>query len=121
MSTWAPLLLADRSANLRLLVLRELLQLPEDDPEIGELEHLRMDDPIVQNLLALAERDGSFRLSAGGGDSWSGIHSTSQALTRLGYLGFGPDNSTVQRAAEYLFSLQEFGRLVAYPEGQRRA
>ena len=34
MTLWAPLLLADPSPSLRLLVLRELLNRPESDPEV---------------------------------------------------------------------------------------
>ena len=104
--TWAPLLLADPSPNLRLLVLRELLQRPAGDDEVRELASLREGEPLVQDLLTLQDADGSWRSVEGGGDSWQGIRTTLQALLQLGYLGFGPEHPAVQRGAEYLFSRQ---------------
>ena len=58
MTTLAPLLLADPSPNLRLLVLRELLGRPGDDAEVGELLALREADPLVRELLALETPSG---------------------------------------------------------------
>ena len=105
--TWAPLLLADRSPCLRTLVLRELLSRPESDQEVQELKELRESDPIVSRLSALQSKDGSWDGSALKGNVPGGrLQSTSQALTRLGYLGFGPDHPLVKRGAEYLFSKQ---------------
>lgn len=104
--TWIPLLLADRSACLRWLVLRELLQRPEDDPELQELAALRQDDPLVEKLLVLQRPDGGFRSVDGSSDSWNGLHTTSQALLTLGYLGFGGGHPAVQKGAEYLLSWQ---------------
>lgn len=104
-SFWTPLLLADPSPSLRLLVLRELIGAPIDDEEVFELTQLRETDPLITNILTLQESDGS----------WSQVHSssrngliqeTAQALTRLGYLGLGPDFPPVQKGAEYLFSQQ---------------
>lgn len=104
--TWLPLLLADPSPNLRLLVLRELLHRSSDDQEVRELEALRERDPAVQDLLALQNADGSWRSREGGRDAWLGIRTTTQALIRLGYLGFGPEDRAAQRGAEYVFSHQ---------------
>jgi len=105
--TWAPLLLADRSPCLRTLVLRELLQGPESDAEVQELKELRESDPIVSDLLALQSDEGSWDGSALKGNVPGGeLQATSQALTRLGYLGFGPDDPPVRRGAQYLFSKQ---------------
>jgi hypothetical protein len=87
--TWAPLLLADPSPNLRLLVLRELLQAPEDDPEVLELISSREGDPIIQDLLSLQNADGSWRSREGGGSAWKNIRTTAHALLTLGYLGIG--------------------------------
>jgi hypothetical protein len=105
--TWAPLLLADPSPALRLLILHQLLGRPEDDPEVAELAGLRETDPLTADLLALQEPDGSWQ---GGDPGWPArgrkLRATSLALTRLGYLGFGPDHPAVQRGAESLFSLQ---------------
>ena len=104
--TWFPLLLADPSPCFRLLVLRELLGRPADDPEVHETSDLRETDPLVTDLLALQEPDGTWRgpdVTARG----EPITSTSQALMRLGYLGFGVDHPAVRRGAEALFSLQQ--------------
>jgi squalene-hopene/tetraprenyl-beta-curcumene cyclase len=109
--TWVPLLLADRSPNLRWLALCELLDAPGDeqatvDQEIAELAEMREGDPIVQELLARQDGNGSWQASEGGLASWERIRTTAHALTRLGYLGFGPEHTAVRRGAEYLFSLQ---------------
>lgn len=105
--TWAPLLLADPSPNLRLLALRELLGRPADDGEVRELEGLRERDPLVQSLLALQDADGAWRSREGGGDAWRGIGTTAQALISLAYLGLGPEYPALERGAEYLFAQQE--------------
>lgn len=104
--TWIPLLLADRSPNLRWLVLRELLQRKEQDPELQELAHLREGDPLVQDLLGLQAPDGSFRTADGANDSWEGLHATSRVLLTFAYLGFDSHFPAVERAANYLFSRQ---------------
>lgn len=106
----ASLLLAEPSPNLRRLVLRDLLARPADDPEVGELEALREQDPLVRDLLALQEADGSWpRLDVGfaHGEGWLSIPTTAQALLRLGYLGFDPGHAAVRRAAEFLFARQQ--------------
>lgn len=104
--SWAPLLLADPSPCLRWLALRDLFQLPDDHPELNELEAVRQDDPLVDGLLAQQQADGSWKADPGMG---SQVKSTAFALARLGYLGFGQEQLAVQRAAEYLFSQQEAG------------
>ena len=100
-----PLLLADRSPCLRWLVLTELLGRAEDDPEVQELGALRERDPLVAPLLAAQGADGSWRR---GDLAWRGDaqRMTMLALMRLGYLGFGPETSAVARGAAYLFSFQ---------------
>jgi hypothetical protein len=98
----APLLLADPSPALRWLVLREMFGRPDDDPEVRELAELREADPLVTDLLALQAADGSWTSAPA-----NELQATSQALMRLGYLGFGPDHRAVQRGAEYLFSQQQ--------------
>ncbi|NHJ04047.1 MAG: hypothetical protein EAX90_04440 [Candidatus Heimdallarchaeota archaeon] len=104
---WLPLLLADKSANLRYLVLRELFGLKDNDEEIKELASLRMEDSLLTDLQHLQYTDGSWEK----GDFVGGAHSTklfatAQALTRLGYLGFGKEFPAVKKGAEYLFTLQ---------------
>jgi hypothetical protein len=105
--TWAPLLLADSSLCLRRLVLRELLQRPDSDSEVQELEGLCESDPIVSHLLALQSNDGSWKEADLEGAVPGGrLQATSQALTRLGYLGFGKDHPAVEHGAECLLSKQ---------------
>lgn len=122
--TWIPLLLADPSPCLRLLVLRHLLGRPEDDPEVRELAGLRESDPLAADLLARQAPVGPLPPSSSpcngekrangswksGDPAWlvSGgdLRATSLALVRLGYLGFGPDHPAVRRGAEYLYAAQ---------------
>lgn len=92
------MLLADPSPCLRRLVLRELLQRPQDDSEVRELEPLRRLDPLVTALVDLQREDGS----------WDGeTTGTGHALARLGCLGFGRSYEPVRRGADYLFRRQE--------------
>ena len=105
--TWAPLLLADRSPSLRLLVLRELLGRPDSDEEVRELQGLQGTDPYVTQFLELQNADGSFRGGEGGGGILGSIRLTAQALMGLGYMGLAPDHQAVRRGAEYLFSQQQ--------------
>jgi hypothetical protein len=105
--TWVPLLLADPSPCLRLMVLRDLLGKPEDDPEVRELVALRQEDPLVADLLALQKPDGSWdsrdlRWLTRTPQTWT----TTLALARLGYLGFGANHPAVRRGAEHLFGEQ---------------
>ncbi len=99
--TWIPLLLADPSPCLRWLVLRELMQRPDDDPEVQELAALRQSDPLVADLLAAQAADGSWSSSPG-----YPLRDTALALMRLGYLGFGPDFPAVAKGAAFLFAQQ---------------
>jgi len=105
--SWVSLLLADSSSCLRILVLKELLQRSDDDSEVQELVALCESDPVVARLLSMQSGDGSWEQEAFGGNSPGGrIQTTSQALTRLGYLGFCSEHGSVRRGAEYLFSKQ---------------
>jgi hypothetical protein len=105
--TWIPLLLADPSPSLRLLVLRDLLDRPEDDSKIHELKQLQETDPFVTRFLDLQNEDGSFRSGEGGGSGLGAIRVTAQALMGLGYLGLGPNHPAIRFGAEYLFSQQQ--------------
>ena len=102
---WTPLLLADPSPSLRLLVLRELLGRPETDDEIGELKELQGKDPRVVKILALQRKNGSWPGGAGGGRG--SVRMTAQALMGLGYMGLEPGHSAVKKGAEFLFARQE--------------
>jgi hypothetical protein len=104
--TWAPLLLADPSPSLRLLVLRDLLNRPESDDEVRELKQLRETDPYVTRFLDLQNEDGSFRGGEGGGGVLGSIRLTAQALMGLGYFGLSPDHPAVRHGAAFLFSQQ---------------
>jgi hypothetical protein len=105
--TWAPLLLSDPSPCLRLLVLRDLLLRSEDDPERKELIDLRERDPIVLGLFEKQNADGSWdRIGINDNAPGGALQVTSQALTRLGYLGLGPDHPAVSGAAHFLFAHQ---------------
>lgn len=117
--TWVPLLLADPSPSLRLLVLRELLHRPDDDPEARELAALRETDSLVTDLVALQEPDGSWSASDLAERARAGkLHTTAQALARLGYLGLGRGDPVVQRGAEYLFAHQREDGAWPLPEGR---
>jgi hypothetical protein len=102
---WLPLLLSAPSPSLRWLVLRDLLKRPDDDPELLELAALRVTDPLIKDLLQAQTGAGywpGFGLSGRKG----ALQGTSQALIRLGTLGFGPEFPAVQRGADFLFSQQ---------------
>jgi len=105
--TWAPLLLADPSPSLRLLVLRELLKRPANDDEVRELHSYQEDDPFVKRFLDLQNEDGSFRGGEGGGGQLGAIRLTAQALMGLGYFGLGSDHPAVKKGAEFLFTHQQ--------------
>jgi hypothetical protein len=81
------LLLADPSPALRRRVLTELLDVPEDDPEVGELTALVRRDPVLD------ERPSDLRKIA--------FH-----LCRLAYAGLGPDHPRVRELAEQVFAHQ---------------
>lgn len=104
--TWIPLLLADRSASLRYLVLVDLLNRDQEDLEVKELLELRKDDPFVKKIMKLQNSDGSWRSEDGNSDSWDNIKFTSEALLSLGYMGYDAGYEAVQRGAEYLFACQ---------------
>jgi energy-coupling factor transporter ATP-binding protein EcfA2 len=105
--TWIALLLADPSACLRALVLRELLERPMDDAELQQLIELRADDSLATALLALQNPDGSWgEIDNPTSRFESPTLATTQALARLGYLGFDRGHPAVQRGADYLFSRQ---------------
>ncbi|NIM16744.1 MAG: hypothetical protein GTO45_32545 [Candidatus Aminicenantes bacterium] len=104
--TWVPLLLANPSPCLRLLVLRNLLT-QEHNEEIKELEKIRENDQLVSGLLQLQAADGSWGKEAVTGNTpGETIQITARSLTRLGYLGFGLEHPAVQQGAQYLFRFQ---------------
>jgi hypothetical protein len=82
------LLLADPSPALRRRVLTELLDVPDDDPEVRE-------------LTALARRDPSLDERA------TDLRKTAFQLCRLAYAGFGCDHPRVRELAEQVFARQQ--------------
>ncbi len=99
------LLLANSSYCLRYLVLRNIMNRDGSDPEVIELEGLREEDPLFLSLVRDQEPNGSWtRLD--GTAHLPAVRYTALALSRLGYLGFGPDHPAVQRGAQYLFGIQ---------------
>jgi hypothetical protein len=111
------ILLSDPSPCLRYLVLRELLKLAEDHPEVTELARQRAEDPLIKGLVALQMPDGSWESGDLPGPSQrSRIQATSQALLRLGYLGFDVSFPAVAKGAEFLFSLQRADGAWPLPE-----
>ena len=104
--TLIPLLLADPSPSLRLLVLRDLLNRSEDDEELLELTALQEEDPSIQKFLSLQNEDGSWRGGEGGGDILGQIRLTAQALMGLGYFGLNAEHSAVKKGAEFIFAQQ---------------
>ena len=105
--TWAPLLLADPSPSLRLLVLRDLLGRPKDDEEVRELKRLQEEDPLILKLLALQNEDGSWRGGEGGGVILGKTRLTAQALMGLGYLGLSSEHPAVKQGAQFIFAQQQ--------------
>ena len=110
-----PLLLTDRSISLRYLVHRHLL----DSDEAEELRDQRLNDPIVKGLIKLQRPDGSWDATGITGNAPQGkVQTTSQALTRLGYLELDPEHDSIKRGVEFLFSVQE--RDGSWPLGNYR-
>jgi hypothetical protein len=104
--TWVPLLLASPSPCLRKLVLQDLLHTKESK-EVTHLTQLCDEDPLVTQLVHIQNENGSWgKADTVGLTLSSPILNTSQALTRLGYLGFDFNYPTVKKGAEYLFSQQ---------------
>jgi hypothetical protein len=105
--TWSPVLLADPSPSLRLLVLKDIYHRSDDDDEVREVKEFQKADPLIMRFLALQNEDGSFRGGEGGGGVFGSIRLTTHVLMGLGYCGLGPKNSAVRRGAEFIFSHQQ--------------
>jgi hypothetical protein len=98
------LLLADPSATLRLLVLRDLLDRPEGDPEVVELEGLRRSAPPIRVLIETQRADGGWHDPE---RRRGELLVSSQALLCLGYAGLGSEEPAVAQGADFLFARQE--------------
>ncbi len=117
--TPTPFLLANPSACLRRLVLRQLFQLPDDHPEVVELDKQRLGDPLVTKLVGSQAQDGSWLPDALGLHWGSGNRTlaTAYGLARLGLLGFDSGFEPVQKAAEFLFAVQQADGSWPLPRG----
>ncbi len=117
-----PLLLADPSPCLRLLVLQELLHRSINDPEVLELKELLLTDPLIQELLEKQNKDGSWDgrnfITSSYNDK---INTTSMVLTKLGFLGIKSDHPSIKNGIEYLFSLQKADGSWPIPSGRIRS
>ncbi len=104
--TRLPILLGDPSPCLRLMVLKESMGYPDEDPEVMELLDLREKDPLASALFSRQKENGSWEAD---GQLWQGgtLRATTLALMRLGYLGFTSAHAAVRRGADYIFSLQQ--------------
>jgi hypothetical protein len=79
----------------------------EDHAEVQEIRGQCEGDTLVVGLVANQKPNGSWSVRQSYGASAGGSFlATSYALSRLGYLGFGPDFAPVRKGAEYLFSKQ---------------
>jgi hypothetical protein len=104
----SPFLLADRSACLRRLVIRDLFVEGENEAERRYLDGQMLFDPLVADLVARQNTDGSWNardIGAGWG-AGGNILATGYALSRLGYLGLDQSNPAVQKAILFLKSVQ---------------
>jgi len=101
-----PLLLADPSPCLRLLVLKELLQKPDSDPEVEELQTMMNDDPLIADLINLQGSDGSWKENELAGSIYNTLITTAMILARFAFLGFTEDHPTVKKGVEFRFSHQ---------------
>lgn len=107
MVDFTPLLLADTSANLRYLVLTELLYCRETDTEVISTKALRKEDIIVKELFNQQNADGSWTPGIiYNSNNRSVFQTTCDIMRRLGYLGFDSSDHIVAKAAEYIFSQQ---------------
>lgn len=105
--TWIALLLADPSPCLRWSVLTQLLARPADDPEVQELTDLKAAEPLLLTLAKRQAEDGSWGAGDLVGSPHNRLLTTSQALLRLGMIGFGQGHPAVDRAAHFLFERQQ--------------
>jgi hypothetical protein len=104
--TWIALLLTDPSPCLRWSVLTELLDRPADDLEVLELGALKNSDPFLRQLADRQDTDGSWGAGDVVGSPHNRLLTTSQALLRLGMIGFDKRHPVVSKAADYLFEQQ---------------
>ncbi|MFW9950844.1 MAG: prenyltransferase/squalene oxidase repeat-containing protein [Candidatus Thorarchaeota archaeon] len=119
--TWIPLLLSDPSPSLRLLVLKELLNRQDNDPEVLELKELQENDTLITSLLKFQLPDGSWNKDDLGSTAPGGhIQATSQALVRLGYLQIPYDHPYIKKGIEFMFSCQNSDGSWPLPKFKRR-
>ena len=117
-----PLLLADPSPSLRLLVLKELLGRDSSDSEVQELQFNLMKDPHITDLLKFQQPTGSWKSSTLLDSSHHDeILLTSLALLRLAFIGLDKTHPQIERGIEYLFSKQQPDGSWPIPSGKPRS
>jgi len=105
--TWIPLLLTDPSPSLRILVLKNFLNKPESNEEVQELREIQSKDPIIEKILNLQFKDGSWNENILGVNAPGGnLQVTSQQLTRLAFLEYPTEKEVVKKAVDFIFSYQ---------------
>ncbi len=117
-----PLLLADPSYSLRLLILKELLGRDSSDSEVQELELALMKDPLITDLLKFQQSTGSWKSAALLDSSHHDeILLTSMVLLRLSFMGLDKNHPQIERGIEYLFSQQQSDGSWPIPGGKPRS
>jgi len=105
--TWIALLLADPSPCLRWLTLTKLMARSREEPEVQELAIIQERDPLLQQLAERQDEDGSWGAGDLVGSPHNRLLTTSQALLRLGYIGFDRSQPVVASAAKYILDNQQ--------------
>ena len=102
--TWIPLLLADPSPSLRILVLKNLLNKSEDDEEVKELREIQMKDPLIEKTLESQLENGSWEAKALGSIAPGGnIQTTSQELVKLAYLEYPKTDNIISPTTAIMY------------------
>ena len=87
-------------------MLTELLGRPADDPEVLDLSGLKETDPLLLQLANRQASDGSWGAEDIVGSPHNRVLTTSQALLRLGTIGYAKGQKVVNKAADFLFESQ---------------
>jgi len=101
------ILLTDPSPVLRYLVLKNIFNKKDDDPELLELRKSFDTDQRLSECLSLQQKNGSWeRLSKEDHITVSPLILTSAALCRLSFFGFTQKDECIKKAADYLIRLR---------------
>jgi hypothetical protein len=98
-------LLQPENPSVRLLALRHILDLPENDPQMLSAKAAIPNSPLVSRIFSRQTAEGHW------GDSESPYRpkfkATYWTLMVLSYLGLGPEDERVRKAVEHLFRFQQ--------------